>query len=229
MFLGDIHGKYKVYLDYIKKYEITDTNIIQLGDFGVGFSTIEKDIKELSLFHFILVKNNVHIYVVRGNHDNPEYFRNDPFNFSNIHLVPDYSVLNISGKNILFLGGAISVDRLTRKVEKSYWVDETFVLDINKLESLRNIDIVVSHTAPGYCMPMYRDASIIDEYELEGDRTLKNDLSIEQKNMEKAFKILQKNNNITHHYFGHYHNYGMIEVDNIKHRVLDINELYYER
>lgn len=229
MFLGDIHGEYKVYLDYIKEYDIKDTNIIQLGDFGVGFSTLKKEKREINLYHSILVKNNVHIWVVRGNHDNPSYFRNDPFNFTNIHLISDYSVLNLSGKNILFLGGAISVDRIIRTEGKSYWKDENFILDIDKLKSLRNIDIVVSHTAPSYCMPMYRNTSIFDYYTIKGDSKLKLDLITEQKNMELAFDILSQNNNITHHYFGHYHNSGVIEINNIKHRVLNINELYNER
>ena len=37
-----------------------------------------------------LIKNNVHVWAIRGNHDYKPHFDNDPFGFTNIHLIPDY-------------------------------------------------------------------------------------------------------------------------------------------
>ena len=72
--LGDIHGDYDVIRKFIKNYDITNANIIQLGDFGVGFGTFTENKKQLDYYNKIFVKRNVHIWVVRGNHDNKLYF-----------------------------------------------------------------------------------------------------------------------------------------------------------
>ena len=122
IFLGDIHGDYDVIRKFIKNYDITNANIIQLGDFGVGFGTFTENKKQLDYYNKIFVKRNVHIWVVRGNHDNKLYFNNDLFKCSNIHLMPDYSVQKLNNQNILFIGGGISIDRTFRKLNTNYWV-----------------------------------------------------------------------------------------------------------
>jgi len=167
MFLGDIHGQFNIIHQYVKKYGIKDENIIQIGDFGVGFNTIEKEKRLLEMYHTQLVKNNVHVWAIRGNHDYKPHFDNDPFGFTNIHLVPDYTVLELCDKRILCIGGAVSVDRTWRytKLQKagifenqtlgkeSWWHDEVFVLDRDKLSEMRIIYFFVSHTASHYCEP----------------------------------------------------------------------------
>ncbi len=35
--LGDIHGKWDIINNWIDKFEIKDSYIIQVGDFGIGF------------------------------------------------------------------------------------------------------------------------------------------------------------------------------------------------
>jgi hypothetical protein len=44
-----------------------------------------------------------------------------------------------------------------------------------------------------------------------------------------AFTILKMNNNITHHYYGHFHKTDVMNYDGIKHRLLNVNELWEER
>lgn len=230
IFLGDIHGKFNIIYNFINKFDIENTNIIQLGDFGIGFDIL-KEKRWLSLYHDQLLNKNVHIWAVRGNHDFKQYFENDPFEFTNIHLVPDYSVINLCNKNILFLGGAVSIDRKTRKINNNYWEDEIFIFDENKLKEFRNIDIVISHTSPNYCIPnnAYGFGTLI-EYMIEkyNDNTLKDELINERNQFDKAFEILKENNNIKYHYYGHFHDSGVIEQDGIKHRLLNVNEFYEE-
>ena len=246
MFLSDIHGQFNIIHQYVKLYDIKDAHIIQVGDFGVGFKTLAKENRLLEDYHTQLVKKNVHVWAIRGNHDYKPHFDNDPFGFTNIHLVPDYTVLELCDKRILCIGGAVSVDRKWRYTFKqkqgifenqtlgkeSWWPDEVFVLDRDKLSEMRNIDIVVTHTAPHYCEPdnTFGFGPFVESIVREtGDNELKADLLEERQAMTEAFNILKLNNNITHAYYGHFHKSDVMNFDGIKHRLLNINELWEER
>ncbi len=244
-YMGDIHGKFGYLFYFINTYDISNANIIQLGDFGVGFSTLEKERRWLMMHHDKLVKRNIFLWVVRGNHDYKPYFDNDPFGLTNIKLVPDYHVLNLKDVNILCLGGAISVDRKMRMSGReilgdfsksgnpgaSWWPDENFILDVDKLDKFRNIDVVVSHTAPSYCIPdnsLGFGANVESIISATGDSDLKSDLNIERVQMNNAFEILKINNYIKFHYYGHFHLSDAIAIDGTVHRALNINELWEE-
>ena len=245
MFLGDIHGNFNIINQYVKMYDIKDTHIIQVGDFGVGFSRFEKEKRMLEMYHTQLVNNNVHVWAIRGNHDYKPYFDNDPFGFTNIHLVADYTVLNLADKKILCIGGAVSVDREFRYTKKqkqgiyennigieSWWPDEIFVLDIDKLKELRDINIMVTHTCPDYCPPDntfglgYFVEGIIKE---TGDNQLRTDLNFERNQVTQAFAIVKMNNDIEFAYYGHFHKSDNINILGTKHRLLKVNELWEER
>jgi predicted phosphodiesterase len=245
MFLGDIHGNFNIINQYVKMYDIKDTHIIQVGDFGVGFSRFEKEKRMLEMYHTQLVNNNVHVWAIRGNHDYKPYFDNDPFGFTNIHLVADYTVLNLADKKILCIGGAVSVDREFRYTKKqkqgiyennigieSWWPDEIFNLDIDKLKELRDINIMVTHTCPDYCPPDntfglgYFVEGIIKE---TGDNQLRTDLNFERNQVTQAFNIVKMNNDIEFAYYGHFHKSDNINILGTKHRLLKVNELWEER
>ena len=245
MFLGDIHGNFNIINQYVKMYDIKDTHIIQVGDFGVGFSRFEKEKRMLEMYHTQLVNNNVHVWAIRGNHDYKPYFDNDPFGFTNIHLVADYTVLNLADKKILCIGGAVSVDREFRYTKKqkqgiyennigieSWWPDEVFVLDIDKLKELTDINIMVTHTCPDYCPPDntfglgYFVEGIIKE---TGDNQLRTDLNFERNQVTQAFNIVKMNNDIEFAYYGHFHKSDNINILGTKHRLLKVNELWEER
>jgi hypothetical protein len=38
MYLGDLHGNFNLINQYLKRFDIKDAYIIQVGDFGVGFN-----------------------------------------------------------------------------------------------------------------------------------------------------------------------------------------------
>ena len=244
-YLGDIHGNFNLINQYIKMYDIKDAHIIQVGDFGVGFNTLEKEKRLLQMTHDVLVKNNVMVWAIRGNHDYKPYFDNDPFEFTNIKLVKDYTVLNLEEKNILCIGGAVSVDRkwrytkcqrqgdfITKLGNESWWPDETFELHIDKLKDLKDINIIVTHTCPDYCTPdnkfgfgPFVDGIIKDT----GDVELRTDLMYERNQMTHAFQIVKLNNEIEYHYYGHFHKSETDNMYGTKHRLLNVGELWNER
>lgn len=249
-YLGDIHGNFNLISNYIDKFSITDAHIIQVGDFGVGFKTELKEKRELEMYHHKLVKNNVTVWAFRGNHDFKPYFDNDPFGFSNIKLIPDYTILELCGKRILCVGGAVSVDRLPRMTSRqgdvfennkswvgfehkggeSWWHDEVFVLDVDKVTSMRDIDIVLTHTAPVYCPPdnTFGFGRLVDNFATYDDK-LKSDLMFERQQMSELFHLLRLNGNSpSKHYYGHFHFSDSITMDGCVHRVLGVGELWEE-
>lgn len=247
LFLGDIHGNFNLIHQYIKLYDIKDAHIIQVGDFGVGFQTLEKEKRMLEMYHTLLVKNNVFVWAIRGNHDYKPYFDNDPFGFSNIKLIADYTVLNINDKNILCVGGAISVDRTYRYTKKqkagdfvntlvgveSWWPDEVFTLDAKKAGEFKDINIVVTHTCPHYCPPdnTFGLGSFVEGIIKDtGDTGLRTDLLVERNQLAELFNILRMNgNNIEQHYYGHFHKTDTINMYGTSHRLLNVGELWEER
>jgi predicted phosphodiesterase len=246
LYLGDIHGNFGLIGQYVKLYGIKDAHIIQVGDFGVGFARFEKEQRALEMIHHQLVKNNVHVWAIRGNHDYKPYFDNDPFGFTNIHLVTDYTVLNLADKNILFIGGAVSVDRMWRKTKKqkqgilenytmgveSWWEDEVFILERDKLGEMKDINIVVTHTAPHYCEPdnTFGFGPFVEGIIREtGDTGLRTDLLYERQQVTDAFNIIKMNNDIEFAYYGHFHRASVMTMYGTKHRLLNVGELWEER
>lgn len=221
--LGDIHGNFNIITTQIRKYNIKNENIIQVGDFGIGFDD-RIDLHNLNHLNNILSERNINLYVIRGNHDNPSWFKGE-LNLTNITLLPDYSILKIEDKNILFIGGAISIDREKRETNKSYWKDEVVVFDKDKLESIKGIDMVVTHTAPIFVYPMGIDAPIID-YFAEDDFTLKKDLLHERKTMDEIYNILNENNTINYWFYGHFHFSNKMFYNTTEFILLNCNEFF---
>jgi len=163
LLLGDIHGNFNFLKNQIHTKNITDCTIIQVGDFGIGFTYKENDKQTLENLNDFLKDVNVTMLVVRGNHDNPNFFNGD-YDFSNLKLLPDYTTLNLEGINFLFVGGAVSVDRTTRIKENAsnikygsrkrcYWDSESVVYKPEITKTLKDIDVVITHTAPDWCHP----------------------------------------------------------------------------
>ena len=243
MYLGDLHGNFNLINQYLKTFDIKDAYIIQVGDFGVGFNGMLKEKRTLEYTHTELVKRNVIVYAIRGNHDYKPWFDSDPFGFTNIKLVKDYTVLNLEGQNILCIGGAVSVDRMMRKTKnqragnfdiktgnESWWPDETFNWEDDKLVDLRDINIVVTHTAPDYCVPDNGNGfgPFVNGL-AANDPDLKLDLLDERRKMTLAFQTVKMYNDVKLHLYGHFHRSDMITIDGTEHRLLGVGELWGEK
>lgn len=221
--VGDIHGEYgKLRYDINRLHQ--DAHIIHVGDFGMGFHKPNYYRMELTDISRSLTKTNSHLYVIRGNHDDPEYFKqtNNPFDLSNITLLEDYAELNLLDKSILLVGGAVSVDRYRREKDKTWWVDETFKL---KLEDQfpykdRQYDLVVTHTRPGVC-GAFKGFDDIAFY-CEKDPELKKDLIEESQQVDYLYEKTKPKDWI----YGHFHKTLITEHENTAFRCLNIHEHY---
>lgn len=248
-FSGDIHGNFKQIGAEISNHSLNDCSIVICGDIGIGF---EKEDYYTQVFNHItkkLKKNNVHLYMFRGNHDSKDFFDGEHFTeFEYIHVIPDYSVIKTPSSNILCVGGAISIDRKYRKqktdmfaidymkhhgcgwdkayenVTKLYWENEPPVYDETELQKLGElgitIDTVCTHTAPSICQPLTKDG--IKGW-IEVDSKLDYDLNNERDVCDKLLKWLSDNGHkVDKWYYGHFHFSNTEYINGIKFTLLDM-------
>ena len=206
--LGDTHENVQFLIDLVKLYP-NKTNYIQLGDFGAGFKYMNFNENYKGL-NSLLREKKSYMYVVRGNHDNPEFYNGQYMN-TNLKLVLDYSLIEIEGKKILFIGGAISVDRRQRIPFISYWTDEVVKFNQEALDKIDKVDIVVSHTAPHFCYPKEVDEFV--KVKMKIDKALVRELPAERKLVTQIYQYLIKDKGlkIPKWFYGHFHKTHMIE------------------
>lgn len=223
--LGDIHGNWRVILSWVEKFDIRDSYLIQVGDFGIGFGGGHENGK-VEYMNTLLKDHNINLFVVRGNHDNPEYFDGD-HDKSNIKFVPDYTVLDLkyadTGK-VLCVGGAISIDRSSRKLDDppTWFPREIFVFDGKKLSEFRDIKVVITHTAPPFAWPVEWNGLVYDW--ADRDPGLYHELPAERLEIEKMHDTLKVNNQPVKWYYGHFHNSQKAKHFNTEFILLAIDE-----
>lgn len=213
--LGDIHGEWSAILHHLKKtdFDMNDRkNIcyIQVGDFAIGYNDVKVELKKLLILNEELANHESDLFIIRGNHDDPEWFEVDKKTkykdqLTNIFFVPDYTVLNIDFENILFIGGAVSIDRNDSKLKgRKYWEDEVVKFDFDFVKELRDIDRMICHTAPDFVEPLaFND--LVYGYAMNDDLLLE-DLRTERVNMTKLVTEVMNNNKLKGFYYGHFHN-----------------------
>lgn len=237
--VGDIHGNFNSLISMIKRYDITDSCIIVCGDCGLGFNKWSATKKIVSKLDKLCAKNNITIVMVRGNHDDPNFFIQGNLT-PRIVPVPDYTVINSS---ILCIGGAISIDRKYRMSVKDkycldyikyhpgasietaisntpnlYWSSEPPVYDEEKLDEIKeaglNITTVCTHTCPSFCDPVTKDG--IGSW-LKADPELETDIDAERKVMDLVYeKLISDGHTVKDWIYGHYHRHSMMVVDNTR-------------
>ena len=167
---GDIHGDFNaVIYKLCYQYQMTDTVLIIAGDCGFGFDKPGYYDNVYNRNSSRLSKANNWVVMIRGNHDDPAYFQEERIHHERFRCIPDYSVIQACGHNILCVGGAVSIDRDYRKKHDSrhlrsgvasYWTDEMPVYDKEKLDSIcqeLKIDTVITHTTPSFCELILKD------------------------------------------------------------------------
>lgn len=110
-FIGDVHGKYGPY----KRTIAAVPRSIQVGDIGVGFrrtSAARHGEPSANPPHYAMVRGD-HRFI-RGNHDNPTACRTQSQWIPDGHYEDD----------MMFVGGAVSVDRDQRTEGYDWWPDE---------------------------------------------------------------------------------------------------------
>lgn len=233
---GDIHGDFKtIVYKLCVQYGCTDTLLIVAGDCGFGFEKLGYYEMVYNQVARRLRKANNWIVFIRGNHDDPAYFFEEKVSYKRWRCVPDYSIVQADGHNILCIGGATSVDRFMRKQENDirkmngqsaiWWPDEPPVYNEDSLAFIPveiPIDIVVSHTAPSFC-------ELISHRGLQSwvalDPDLPDDVSCEREVMDHIFNALKENEHpIKHWFYGHFHQSWVGQREGVLFSMLDIEE-----
>jgi hypothetical protein len=151
-FIGDVHGKFNEYVKVIEGIEKS----IQVGDMGVGFIYRSREpllIDGVEHHDYVVetghpagaMAQGNHRFI-RGNHDNPGFCR-DPEKTRGM-WIEDGHVED----NMMFIGGATSIDAAWRVEDVSWWRDEQ--LSYQELEALTDKyvrtkpEIMVTHECP---------------------------------------------------------------------------------
>jgi len=241
---GDTHGNHRLIAHRIKSQQLDNEILFHVGDFGVGFAEKEEmDIDKMVDLNNVLKKHKSHLYVIRGNHDDPAFFKGN-HDYSNLHLMPDYSLIEVNGEKVLMVGGAISVDRQPRKDDMrryiamgntpraNYWHDEGFVLDKDKLELIINIDYVITHSSPKFVFPNNDFSNVVDSHGpfvqrfAWNDYNLKDDLNKERNDITEMWEILNNKNYIKKWFYGHFHTHKEELVGGTDFICLNCDEFY---
>jgi hypothetical protein len=226
IYLGDIHGNFNQLIGWMHQNKDRENcYLVQVGDFGIGFRP-KFEHHELKNISKKLKKKNHTILVIRGNHDNPEYFDGN-HDYDNIKFLPDYTTMNLNGYNHLFVGGAVSIDRKLRQEGISYWKDEIFIYDEEKLKNINEIDVLVTHTCMSFNKPTFFNG-LVYSFAAKDPELIK-ELDQERELVDLMWKTLNENGNkIKLHLYGHFHFPNTEYINDTKHILLDIDEFYEE-
>ncbi len=225
--LGDIHCHFDVIIKHIEKIGLENSLYIQVGDFGIGF--YPSDEKNMTVLNNKLVEGNNFLFVIRGNHDDPDWFKDDMYaefkkTLTNIKFIPDYTVLDINDETYLFIGGAVSIDRVERVEKGTGWFEgEVIDFDYDFCETVTGIDRMVCHTAPNFCPPFAIHTTMVME-RTEKDPTLLQDLVNERTQITKIIEDIMKNNKLKSFHYGHFHKSSTYPMYGCNFILLGINE-----
>lgn len=139
-FIGDVHGKFGAYSTILKN---STSPTIQVGDMGVGFFWRDQEdyLHSSGNPPYDKMVAGGHRFI-RGNHDNPSVCSRHSQWIEDGHVEGD----------IMFVGGALSIDRGMRTLNEDYWADEE--LSIQRLMELTTKfvtlkpRIMVTHECP---------------------------------------------------------------------------------
>lgn len=136
-FIGDVHGKFGRYKEILKS-SVYPT--IQVGDMGVGFLKFPHGEKTANPPYDLMVEKDA--LFIRGNHDNPEFCLQHP------RCIKDGTVID----NMMFCGGAVSIDKAYRHEGFSWWEDEELsesdLVNVEQTYAVAKPEIMVSHECP---------------------------------------------------------------------------------
>lgn len=224
LLIGDIHGEWNYLKKVIKHYDLRDCILICVGDLGIGFAANEaKEIRiHIDLNEFFKGRN-IFFKSIRGNHDDPKWFRSKPDSLTNFELLPDFTVMQVNGEKWFFVGGAISIDRRLRVPGTSWWENEGFPKNWREKINVGNIDVLVTHSAPHWSGPTVKNGIVI--HFAEKDPTLLEECNKERTEIQSMIDILRPRA----HYAGHFHLHSISTRNGCTSRILDINEVYHHR
>lgn len=210
--VGDIHGNFNEYsffnLGVGRTRHMGDPvppdHSIQVGDFGIGFGSEywHDSIAEWQL------KYPGHRFI-RGNHDDP----------AKCKLMPGYIPDGTVEKDVMYVGGAWSIDHACRVEGVSWWRDEELsVHELDKLISLfgkAKPRVMITHDCP---------TSVAWEMFISKGDSLNSTNQIKTRTGE-ALQAMFEMHQPEFHFFGHWHNTRQITLKGT--RFVCLGELDY--
>lgn len=209
LYVGDTHN-------YEKTLEILHENL----------QRIPKDLLPISYIHVgdsgllspkvlkpFLNDSGSNLFVVRGNHDASYLFQGKEM-VENVYLVKDYEVID----DILFIGGAVSVDREVR-LERGLFYDPMegvrFQSDqfLEDLSTKYKIKTVVSHNSPRSFFPV---TSSFNGRQVSRERVY----------LQNLLEVVSLHNPILSWYYGHFHKSTIGRWKKCSWRCLSVEEIY---
>jgi predicted phosphodiesterase len=166
--IGDIHGKFNLLAERVREIP-PRSHLLCVGDIGVGFEDSAEP-SCLNLVNTVAQQRGTFVWMIRGNHDNPYCFRGHQQYWnnanSNIKLMADVDSIELEGNHIIFVGGAISVDRSHEgRIDGYSWWKEEPVHEscpsrvYHIVEEFGPADLLITHAGPITTLP------VIDEFE----------------------------------------------------------------
>ena len=231
---GDIHGELSGLVWNAVNRGISCADILLVGDFGAGFGRPKSMVVAYGKVRATLEKNDICIYTIRGNHDDPAFFDGN-HDFERLHFLPDHCIIELCGKRIYPIGGAVStdidlVDPLSRKSRRMindslikfgssrrvWWPDEAPSVPSTSSGALspERVDIVMSHEAPlSFEPPLVRAVYVRDETWLK--------IVESRKYLDYVLQTVKP----ALWFYGHYHCHYEGDFQNTLYRCLDIAEM----
>lgn len=153
LIVGDLHGEFG-HLNRLISTERPEM-VIQLGDLGYwprlwGYKYVDSMGNERT-WKSVFKTHDTKVYWIDGNHEDFESLKNMKADISkDIKYMKRGSTMILpDGRNALFMGGALSIDKMYRTPGYDWFPDETISeRDLEGLTDDMKIDIVFSHTAP---------------------------------------------------------------------------------
>lgn len=232
---------------------MSDLAVVVAGDCGFGFTSINGDKEALSKLRKYCMENNVMVYFLRGNHDDPSYFSEGKLTYDCFVCLPDYSVLTIGDKsgelNVLCIGGGTSIDRKYRiekynerlkdymryhfcdittaehNVYKGYWEDEQPYYDEEALTELLEQGIQIDFVVTHTC-PSFCEPLTKDGIKgwMERDETLEHDVDQERVVMDKVYnRLMADKHPLKKWIYGHFHYHNYNRLNDIDWVLLDMS------
>lgn len=153
---GDWHGMTQVALNAITVFQGHGIkNIYHVGDFSIH--THSAGVLFLEKVNQLLLQYDMRIFVTPGNHENYDYLetipvRDDGLQWvnTNIAAIPRGFRWMIGDTTFASLGGAASIDYLSREEGKNWWKAEKITLDdVGSLSADGlPVDVLITHEAP---------------------------------------------------------------------------------
>jgi hypothetical protein len=189
--IGDVHGDMGAYLAIIDGCERS----IQVGDFGIGFVPNPIDLYDINKHEFI-----------RGNHDYPEGCK---------YWEPNYIQDGTVRNDVMFVGGAYSIDWAYRTPGRSWWDDEE--CSVEQLQHFIDVytdvnpRVMICHECPESIAGIMCGDLGLKKYDLPS-RT------------RDALQVMFEIHQPEQFWFGHWHKSWGKNINGTNFRCLNINE-----